>query len=442
VVLVAGGVTGWLVTQSGGPSAPALTWTAAQAPLPDDARGGGQLAALYNVSCPSVTECVAVGSYNATSASTGKTAQKPLMMTETNGVWSPGGDVIGTAKPTEFSAISCPAERSCEAVGDNAVPNGNSPVSLVAGTLSGSTWTAVTMPIPANATSLPSASLPLQSIACSAPGTCVAVGGYGDKNGDSQALIETLSGGKWTAAEAPLPSDVVLVKTSNAVETFLSGVACPSVGFCVAVGDYPQRGGASAALSDTLSGGKWTPQALPLPANAAKTGQLASLSGIACQGTGSCVATGHYVLSNGQSGYLVETLSNGTWTATQPPMPTGITMAQKPTAIPPASLNPVACQAAGSCVSFGVYQTSSEATDASLDTLSGGKWTATPAPLPLGSANTTEFATIDSIACPALGHCVAVGDYNEQTGDFRPVIETATSAETATSTETATAASS
>src|SRR5947208_2665093 len=66
------------------------------------------------------------------------------------------------------------------------------------------TWTPTEAPLPSNAAGDPYASLLKPS--CPAVGACVAVGGY-DTSSGGQGLIERLSGGTWTAIEAPLPSN-------------------------------------------------------------------------------------------------------------------------------------------------------------------------------------------------------------------------------------------
>ena len=87
-------------------------------------------------------------------------------------------------------------------------------------------------------------------IACPIKGTCVVVGSYTDAKGYVQGLIETLSGGKWKAIQAPLP-----VNMSRSQPARLVAVSCPSATYCVAVGGFlPSPKEAAGGLIETLSG--------------------------------------------------------------------------------------------------------------------------------------------------------------------------------------------
>jgi hypothetical protein len=293
--------------------------------------------------------------------------------------------------------------------------------SPVVATLSDGTWTATGLPLPGDAARGKWGYL--QDVECPAPGTCIATGNYTDQDGDGQALIERLSGGSWTAMRAPLPAGAVPARATAESATNLAGAACPAVGSCVAVGKYSGRGGAAAPFVDTLSGGTWTPTALPLPADAAD-GQLANLFGISCQAPGNCVAVGSYTGRGGQARYLAETLSGGIWTAATPPLPADAATTQKSTLN--TTLEAIACPATSSCTVQGSYTTSSGAVDGAVDTLSGGTWTAAKAPLPLGAATTKQQTYFNWSICPALGNCVAVGSYTTQDGSSQGLIETVT----------------
>jgi hypothetical protein len=130
----------------------------------------------------------------------------------------------------------------------------------------------------------------LRDVACPAPGDCVAVGGYGVlEPGQEQGLTETLSNGAWTPAAAPLPAGA----SNN--DMMLQSVACPAAGQCVAAGAYDlAEAGAVAGtrpLIETLSNGSWSATGPSLPPGALS---FAHLAGVACPATGACVATGMY----------------------------------------------------------------------------------------------------------------------------------------------------
>ena len=199
------------------------------------------------------------------------------------------------------------------AVGNYATyTNGSSGEEGLLETLSGGTWTPTEAPLPANAD-------PIQPFAyfyvaaCPTVGSCIAVGTYSDSDGDGHVGVETLSGGQWTSGEAPLPADATDIDQM----TFVYGLACPTTGTCIAVGSYTDAGAGSGGLIETLSGRVWTPTEAPLP----ESGSGASVDSIACPSSSSCVAVGDfYDTSKGEQG-LSETLSGGVWTPTEPPLP-------------------------------------------------------------------------------------------------------------------------
>ncbi|WP_300607046.1 serine/threonine-protein kinase [Trebonia sp.] len=428
-VLAAAGAAGWLARWPpavfGGASPAPLAWTAGQAPLPAGAVGASPLGArLYGVACPAAGNCVAVGLYGGQG---GLNSNKPLVETLSGGTWTASVGVAGT-KVSGFTAVACPAPGSCVAVGayDNALGS----LGLVAGTLSYGTWTASGLPLPPDADRKTSAQL--DDVECPAQGTCIATGYYLDQNNGWQALIEMLSGGRWTAMRAPLPAGAVpagaVPGTGSVVTAALEGAACPAIGSCIAVGKYTVHGGASAPFADTLSGGSWTPATVPLPRGAAD-GNLAELVGISCLMPGNCVAVGQYASDGGLARYLAETLSGGSWTPAVLPLPGDAAASQAGLSQYAGTFETeaVACWAAGSCVAFAPYTSLSGATDSVIDTLSDGTWTAAKAPLPPAAvAASHHYAFLDSVHCPAPGNCVAVGQYTTgQNLDARAIIETA-----------------
>jgi hypothetical protein len=175
----------------------------------------------------------------------------------------------------------------------------------------------------------------------------VVTGEYQLRDGNSGGLIDTLSNGTWTAAKAPLPAGAAAKPGA-----WLRGVACPAPGTCTAVGQYTGRNGKGHGLIETLSGGKWTPAAAPLPADAAAgKGQDASLSAAACTSAGACIAVGNYAARNGASEGLIDTLSNGTWTAVRAPLPADAA-APRQSGV---SFSAATCPAADECVAVGIY---------------------------------------------------------------------------------------
>jgi hypothetical protein len=149
-------------------------------------------------------------------------------------------------------------------------------------------------------------------LACPSAGECTAVGDYinnqGTSGGYQQPFIDTLSGGTWSATVAPLPANAAIPTSFPFAHPFaaLTTVTCPSVGTCTAVGFYADNQvptGADQPLVDTLSGGSWSPTEAPLPVNASAT-QASILDDVACASAGVCAAVGNYDTSNGRHGLI------------------------------------------------------------------------------------------------------------------------------------------
>jgi hypothetical protein len=307
---------------AGGCSSPAavpLSWSAAHAPLPADASGvSGQYVVLNDVSCPGVGSCVGVGAYRAGGA--GGVFWQGLAETLSDGTWTPvaAPDVSSEKGFAALDALSCPARGACVAIGfftsaaGTAVP--------VIETLSGGRWKPAKSPLPADA--LTTASAKLNDVVCPTTGTCVADGWYSTRGGVRDGYVDTLVSGTWTAASVPLPADADPERSSATADTYLAAIACPRAGECIAPGQYLDDSAQTEPFIATLSGGTWTSARAALPANAAATDQDGSLQAIACPAPGACLAAGSYLVRGGQPRYLAETLSGGRWTAAAPPLPT------------------------------------------------------------------------------------------------------------------------
>ncbi|HEV3311366.1 MAG TPA: hypothetical protein VG815_12705 [Chloroflexota bacterium] len=359
---------------------------------------------------------------------------------------------------TKLDALSCPATGNCVAVGTYEDAAGNQIGILL--TQSGGAWTAVKAPLPAGASK--QVTVDLYDVACPTAGHCMAVGDYSDiapnsqgAGGDFQGLLEVLSGGKWSAIKAKVPSDSdfhplasllsvscptmasctavglyavsgqpadwILYDTSSGWKSIdaptsnasgnggannpgLSGVDCFSPGSCVAVGSFQNNIGAG-GLFDQEKAGKWKAIDFPNSGNA-------YLSYAACTSATSCEAVGGVASSNGNvlSGFALSD-SNGKLTGTQTPLPAGVTTKQADEA----DLYSIACVSAGSCVAIGAYFNNNAPSSggsgppphALLLSLSGAKWTAPVIPSATGAA----ASQLNGVAC-GVASCIAVGQYS------------------------------
>jgi hypothetical protein len=232
---------GMIATETSG------TWASAKLTLPGDAGPGSDVdhADLNTVSCSGAGDCVAGGDYL---DSNGAEDYQAMLVKDTSGTWTAtkfalpmGALTIASDQSAALNAITCTSAGNCVGVGyyEDAVTPHNDYQAMVASETNG-TWAQPTeVTLPANHTTNGNQDAYLTSVACTAPGDCVAVGSYYDNNGtfDGQPMYLTQTAGVWTSAtEASLPTDA-LTSPGNQDGEFRS-VACTSLGRCVAVGNY------------------------------------------------------------------------------------------------------------------------------------------------------------------------------------------------------------
>ena len=127
----------------------------------------------------------------------------------------------GTARSSTLTLVSCPDTGACVAEGD--YDDGEATEEML-DSLSGGVWTATQAPLPANAGTHPEPDP--TGLVCVSVGSCTAVGVYDGQTGaNDYALVQTLWRGTWTASEAPLPADAAAVPDNN-----LAGLTCPAAG--------------------------------------------------------------------------------------------------------------------------------------------------------------------------------------------------------------------
>jgi hypothetical protein len=244
----------------------------------------------------------------------------------------------------------------------------------------------------------------LFATACVAAGSCTAGGNFGGAGRPLEPMVVAQSHGRWSRG-IPL-----LLPPNAAAQPYaqVSGLACHSVGNCVAVGDYQY--GASGSLQAFIaieSHGRWARAFTPrLPANAASP-PSAQLEAVTCTSNGSCDAVGSYRDSagNAQTMALAKPPSGPWGQATE------ITSPPNAAANPAALMTGIACNAPGSCVAVGNYSVSASQFAAMGAVEVRGVWhRATQIALP-GGAIPSTFTAVNSISCPTASQCLGVGQY-------------------------------
>jgi hypothetical protein len=153
------------------------------------------------VSCPSANDCVAVG-VNANAADTGK-GGGALIQTWNGTTWTsvapkaPKGAVTAT-----LLGLSCPSATDCIAVGTS---GSDTAEFALADAWNGKTWTRMSVQPPASAKD----DADLIGVSCTAAKSCVAVGfidaDFNDGGHTGKAAATSWNGKTWTATSGPAP---------------------------------------------------------------------------------------------------------------------------------------------------------------------------------------------------------------------------------------------
>jgi large repetitive protein len=366
-----------LAGAAGASAASTSVWPSASAlGLPSDASAVAAATTLPSVSCGSSTQCVAVGGYS------GASATEPMTLTSTSGAWT-GGSTIALpsgASSGSLESVSCTAAGTCTAVGQddsNAHP-------IVAIETSGG-W--------AGASEL-SSSGSLAGVSCLTGGNCSAVG----TDGSGQPLaVTSVSGGAFSAATAPaLPS--------GGTSGNLTSVACTTPGNCVAVGNYA-TGGQTEAMIATQTSGNWGAATLVALPTGAAASQNATLNSVSCPASGHCIAVGSYTNSAGQTAAMIDT--QGSTQAAALGLPTGATAS---------TLGSISCTSSTACTATGSVVAGSLSPLAATD--SGGTWAAgTALPEPAGALPSGALSQLTlAVGCTAALQCQAAGTYPMPSG--------------------------
>lgn len=387
VVVVALLVAGLAVVEPAG-AAPA--WSVTPAPSPPLASA----AVLSSVSCPSPQACFAVG-YDLDAAGA------PVALVERwNGTrWTiqatPG---LPGATSGFLFGVSCATPRSCSAVGS--VTRGRRTDALVE-RLSGARWRLEPAPVAARP-SRPQVTY-LAAVACPSSRVCTAVGYAGNRGGTSGAILAarwTRAGGWVTQPTSPPP---------GVQAAFLSGVSCPAVMDCTAVGSLITHSGSGATLAERWTPAGWRHVPTPTPGGATSV----QLTGVSCPVPSFCTAVGYFDTA-GIDVMLAERWDGTRWSIGRPRYPRGARAAR---------FAEVSCPSPRSCTAVGSLN-DIEGLDAPLaEHWSPHGWAVQPTPA-VGTPAAQAGAELGGVSCRGLSRCVAVGDVSPLSGTGSVLAET------------------
>lgn len=320
----------------------------------------------------------------------------------------------GVAGSYVLTGVSCPAAGECVAVGSYTDSSMN--LQGLIETESGGVWSASTVDLSQLGSLAGNSNAQLTSISCTAVGDCVAVGSYYDASG-AEGLIETETHGNWSGARLNLSS---LPSVSSDPNVSLTSVSCPSQGYCAAVGDYNDASNGQQGLLASESNGTWTVSEADVSPIGGGTPPQTALAQVSCASAGHCAAVGIYLDNAGNTLGLIATESNGNWGLQGPDLsdlPSVAVWGTQDTL-----LRSVSCPSPGNCTAVGTYIDGTGSVQGMLLDERGGPWApATEATLP-GDADTTgspaqSDLSLNSVSCPSTGNCTAVGSYDATSAD-------------------------
>ena len=330
----------------------------------------------------------------------GDGVQEPLLdVSSETTFWLPRWTIETTpnasgAEQSELYDMACePSSTSaCTAVGSQTASGGTS--SPYAQYWNGSSWVNQSTATPTGTTAAE-----LQADHCLSKTSCVAAGSYTTASGIF-SLIESWNGTSWSVQTSPNPS--------GATETHLKGVSCKEITACIAVG-YSGTGSTSSLVAMKGSSGTWSLQTVPLPTGVGAVG--GELTGVDCVSTTSCTAVGRYYVTASTYWGMISTWNGTTWTTQVAPKPTGEPKRS--------TLLDISCSSSTSCTAVGGYLNKSSVQVTYVVKWNGTSWSWQESPNPTGSTNTP----LQNVSCVASSPCVAVGDWLDSSGVWRPMSE-------------------
>ncbi|MFI5036180.1 MAG: hypothetical protein ACHQFZ_08265 [Acidimicrobiales bacterium] len=283
--------------------------SAIRVPLPPDALGSGQVAGLRAIACPSVTRCVAAGSYTTSNA---VAPVEGLVVTGAAGAWSareiaaPAG---ANADPLlVLTQVACASGGACVAAGTY-VDAQNATHALVA---DAATALISVLAPPPNVSAYPTVTV--GALACAPAGPCELAGTYETAGGQLEGYVSASPGAVGArATELVMPAGAA---ASPRVFFYgFAGLACPGAGACATGGQYLDGQGRYQGFLANEFGGVWQPAtALRLPAGAQQAGRNGGVVAVTCPAAGQCRAGAAYLDAAGRYQALVAGERHDAWT--------------------------------------------------------------------------------------------------------------------------------
>jgi hypothetical protein len=384
------------------------TWTAPTTILAPAGAASNSDLTVYGLSCGSLGNCAAVGSYDDSALNI-----QAFVANEINQKWTSAvkvtlpSNALGTGQTALVRSVVCPSAGNCSAVGgylDNATPASRTE-GFVIGEVGGSWQSASEISMTSSTNFNPY--VDVNQIACSSTSNCVGVGSFIDANDVTQGLLVDQVKGTWSRGlSLTLPANASAFAGAS-----VSEVTCVKNASCAVLGTFNTNTGAVQGLSATESGGQWLrAQELTMPPNAAINPHvfLYGFQGIACASVGNCSLGGQYQNSTGQIEGFLENENSGVWkSATALALPSGAQQAGKN-----GGVVAISCPRVGNCRAGAAYLDSTGIYQALVVTETNGTWLrGVMVVLPGGATEVGVDGGVYSVVCVSINTCTAVGSY-------------------------------
>jgi len=193
--------------------------------------------------------------------------------------------------------VSCSSADACTAVGlADPGPHSTAFGRSIAYRFDGTRWTLSRPPDPPKVGGFGELTL----VDCPTATTCVAPSTVTDRHGLGHPSADVWQNGVWRLTPLPVP-----IASRNA-DSGMSAVSCVSADACIAVGNWFKTGAGLRPLLDVWDGTSWHRRHGPLPVPADGVLGTATLIGISCWSSTTCLAVGEYATPTGVTVPLVE----------------------------------------------------------------------------------------------------------------------------------------